>query len=71
MYHLRDVENVFEVTSGLNQESRSHLNECLLLESSNEDVIAEAEQRLHSIQEERMRLEQRKEEFLKVLCLIK
>lgn len=42
----------------------------MLLESSNEDVIIEAEQRLRSIQEERNRLEEKKEEFTKVLNLI-
>ena len=68
--HLGDIDNVFDVTSKLNEESKSHLNECIMLESSNEDVIIEAEQRLHSIQEEERNLELKMKEIAKVFSLI-
>ena len=66
-YQVRDIENVFDATSKLNKESNVHLEECLAVESSNEDVIIEAEQKLHSIQEEEKRLDVKKEEMAKVI----
>ena len=65
--HMMSMENVFETSSKLNKESKMHLEECLTVESSNDDIIVEAEQRLHSIQEEAKRLNVKKEEIAKVL----
>ena len=64
---LKEMENVFDRASKLNKESRSHLEECVMLESSNHDVIAEAEQKLHSLQEEEKRVEHKQNELAKVI----
>ena len=60
------MENLFEVTSKINNESKMHLEECLQTESSNDDIMVEAEQKLHSIQEEAKRLTIKRDEIAKV-----
>ena len=60
------MENLFEVTSKINNESKMHLEECLQTESSNDDIMVEAEQKLHSIQEEAKRLAIKRDEIAKV-----
>ena len=60
------MENLFEVTSKINNESKMHLEECLQTESSNDDIMVEAEQKLHSIQEEAKRLALKRDEIAKV-----
>ena len=64
--HLKGMENLFEVTSKTNKESKMHLEECLQVESSNDDIMVEAEQKLHSIQEEAKRLTMKRDEISKV-----
>ena len=61
------MENLFEVTSKINNESKMHLEECLQTESSNDDIMVEAEQKLHSIQEEAKKLALKRDEIAKVL----
>ena len=60
------MEDVLDAVSKLNRESKIHLEECLGIESSNEDIIIEAEQKLHLIQEEEKQLGMKKEEIAKV-----
>ena len=64
--HLQGMDSIFDATSKLNRESKMHLEECLQVESSNDEIIVEAEQKLHSIQEEAKCLTVKKEEMSKV-----
>ena len=64
---LQGMDSIFDATSKLNNESKMHLEECLQVESSNDEIIVEAEQKLHSIQEEAKRLTVKKEEMSKVI----
>ena len=64
--HLQAMDSIFDATSKLNKESKMHLEECLQVESSNDEIIVEAEQKLHSFQEEAKRLAVKKEEMSKV-----
>lgn len=64
--HLKAMENLFEINSKINKESKMHLEECFQVESSNDDIMAEAEQKLHSIQEEAKRLAMKRDEIAKV-----
>ena len=64
--HLKGMENLFEATSKINKESKMHLEECLQVESSNDDIMVEAEQKLHSIQEEAKKLALKRDEISKV-----
>ena len=65
-YQTKDMDDVLDAVSKLNRESKIHLEECLGIESSNEDIIIEAEQKLHLIQEEEKQLGMKKEEIAKV-----
>ena len=64
--HLQGMDSIFDATSKLNKESKMHLEECLQVESSNDEIMVEAEQKLHSIQEEAKGLAVKKEEMSKV-----
>ena len=64
--HLKAMENLFEINSKINKESKMHLEECFQVESSNDDIMVEAEQKLHSIQEEAKRLAMKRDEIAKV-----
>ena len=68
-YHIKTIENVFDTTSKLNKDSKMHLEECFNVESSNDDIILEAEQKLHSIQEEAKKLAIKRDEVVKVSVL--
>ena len=48
-----------------------HLEECFQVESSNDDIMVEAEQKLHSIQEEAKRLAMKRDEIAKVSLKLK
>ena len=64
--HMKMMENLLDETSKLNKDSKMHLEECFTVESSNEDIIVEAEQKLHSIQAEAKRLLAKREDVMKV-----
>ena len=68
-YHIKTIENVFDTTSKLNKDSKMHLEECFTVESSNDDIIVEAEQKLHSIQVEAKKLADKRDEVVKVNVL--